>query len=277
MILSITDEMMDGYMDIKRFNQFNIHEFEKSIYNIEKIDGYEFYLEKLGNSNILDKYSETITTYILDYYKNYGIYKKFKIDILIKELGINKIFVNLRGNISNISKKNDYLLLDIMEGELNGQDDREKLLSIIDHELQHIYINEKGNITKNEYHIVNKLVNITHGLTRRFLNLYYLSFQDEISANIHMFHREIGNNNIHTKEQFKRFLTDNNLYKIVIKMMNIDEKIDQYKNGILKEGNEELLVKEFNTTLDKLLNKASKQIKEAGKEYKLKLSKTFSF
>ena len=46
MILSITDEMMDGYMDIKRFNQFNIHEFEKSIYNIEKIDGYEFYLEK---------------------------------------------------------------------------------------------------------------------------------------------------------------------------------------------------------------------------------------
>ena len=276
-MLSITDEMMDGYMDIKRFNQFNIHEFEKSIYNIEKIDGYEFYLEKLGNSNILDKYSETITTYILDYYKNYGIYKKFKIDILIKELGINKIFVNLRGNISNISKKNDYLLLDIMEGELNGQDDREKLLSIIDHELQHIYINEKGNITKNEYHIVNKLVNITHGLTRRFLNLYYLSFQDEISANIHMFHREIGNNNIHTKEQFKRFLTDNNLYKIVIKMMNIDEKIDQYKNGILKEGNEELLVKEFNTTLDKLLNKASKQIKEAGKEYKLKLSKTFSF
>ena len=266
------EDLMKNSSFIETYDKFKID--ETKLYKIEDIDGYNFYLiEKLGNSNVLDKYSNLIANYITEYLKNGGRKQDMLVmKLLIKELGINETHITFSEKPTSAFKSNNIFNLNI------NNEDTEDLLVKIDHELQHIYINEKGNKTKNDYFTANDLIQKTSGYTKGFLTLYYLSFKDEISANIHMFHREIGQNNIKKYKEFKEFLNTHKLYDSVVKrMIPFSEKVEQYKNAIIDEGNEKLLVKEFGISLDKLLNKASKQIKEAGEEYRLKLSKAFSF
>ena len=249
---------------IETYDKFKID--ETSLYFIENIDDYSVYLmEKLGNANVLDKYSNLIYQYIISYLKDGGRKQDLLVmKLIIKELGINQIHIEFSNKPTSIKKSNNKLYLSInfpLSHELQAE---------IDHELQHIYINERGNITKNEYFICNDLIRKTTGKTKAFLTLYYLSFKDEISANIHMFHRQIGINKIKNKE----FLINHQLYNIAVnRMIPISEKIDSYKESIIDEGFEILLVKEFGKSLDTILNMAEKQIFNAGEEYKRKLAK----
>lgn len=264
------DKWLEENSYIEIYDKFKID--ESKLYFMENIEGYDIYLmETLGNANVLDKYSNIIVDYISAYFKDGGRKQDLLVmKLIIKELGINKIHINFSDKPTSVYKKDDILMLNI------DNIIRDDLQADIDHELQHIYINEKGNKTKKEYFICNDLIQRTTGHTKAFLTLYYLSFKDEISANIHMFHRQIGINGIKTNKQFKVFLTTHELYNIVInRMMNIASKIDEYKEWIITEGFEDILVKEFSMDLDSILSIAGKQIKEAGEDYKRKLSKCF--
>ena len=104
--------------------------------------------------------------------------------------------------------------------------------------------------------------------------LYYLSFKDEVSCNIQMFFREIGNANIKTKLQFVPFLENNELYKISKKMIDVD--VLNYWQLISDEGNAGNLINDFKIQdLEIFLDQVSKQIKKAGNEYRRKLSRVF--
>ena len=91
-----------------------------------------------------------------------------------------------------------------------------------------------------------------------------------------MFHRQIGINGIKSNKQFKAFLNNHELYNIACnKMVKINDTIHGYKTGIIAEGFEDILVKEFGMDLDTILNIAGKQIMEAGEDYKRRLGKCF--
>jgi hypothetical protein len=248
---------------ITLYKDFNISEAEKYIYKLDKIDNYQFYLiEKLGNNSIIDTYAKTIFNYIKGYLTNKGDKKDLLImPLIIKELGIDNINISFTNETSIVKNGNN------LELNINKYTSLVELLPEIDHELQHVYINEMGNITKKDYFIANDLIQKTTGRTKALLTLYYLSFKDEISANIHMFHRQIGINNIKTNKQFKDFVSNSDLYTICLKMIDID--IFRYWQEVIREGYEDLLIKEFNiTNLDSFLTKVSKQIKNGGEEYK---------
>jgi len=255
---------------ITRYKDFNITEAEKSIYRLDKIDNYQFYLiEKLGNNSIIDKYAKTIFNYIKGHLTNKGDKKDLlMMPLTIKELGIDNINISFTNETSIIKSGNN------LELNINKDTSLAELLPEIDHELQHVYINEMGNITKKDYFIANDLIQKTSGRTKALLTLYYLSFKDEISANIHMFHRQIGVNNVKNNKQFKDYLLNSDLYSICLKMINID--ILRYWQEVIREGYEDSLITEFDiTNLDSFLAKISKQIKNGGEEYKKKLSKAF--
>ena len=255
---------------IEIYSKFKID--ETKLYSVENIEGYDIYLmEALGNANVLDKYSNLIVDYIKEFLNNNGNKKDLLVmKLIIRELGVNEIHITFTNKPTSIYKKDDILMLNIDE----QMDDN--LSAEIDHELQHIYINEKGNKTKQSYFICNDLIQKTTGRTKAFLTLYYLSFKDEISANIHMFHRQIGINGIKSNKQFKAFLNNHELYNIACnKMVKINDTIHGYKTGIIAEGFEDILVKEFGMDLDTILNIAGKQIMEAGEDYKRRLGKCF--
>jgi hypothetical protein len=255
---------------ITSYDDFNITESEKSIYKIDKIDNLQFYLiEKLGNNSIIDKYAKTIFDYIKGHLIKGNKKDMLVMPLIIKELGITNINILFTDDNTSIIKNGDNLELNI-----SNNTSLTDILPEIDHELQHIYINEMGNITKKDYFITNDLIQRTSGRTKAFLTLYYLSFKDEMSANIHMFHRQIGINKIKTNKQFKDFVVNSDLYSICIKMINID--VLRYWQEVVREGYEDLLIKEFNiTNLDSFLTKISEQIKISGEVYKKKLSKSF--
>ncbi len=204
-------------------------------------------------------------------------------DFLIKELNVSKIRISFPDNGENDGyKKGDYLNLSL------NLDSLEELTSVIDHELQHIYINERGNETKDEYNTTINLIENTIGITYNFLELYYLSFEDEILANIHMFHREIGENHVKTHQQFLKLLEIHRVYNLAVKNMitifdlTEDEngikmtKLERYKNGIINQNNGIILTAVFKMDLDDFMEKAGRQIKKAGETYKRKLIKAFA-
>jgi len=255
---------------ITSYNDFNITESEKSIYKVDKIDNLQFYLmEKLGNNPVIDKYAKTIFDYIKEYLLKGNKKDMLIMPLIIKELGITNINILFTNHNTSIIKNDNNLELNI-----NNNTSLTDMLPEIDHELQHIYINEISNITKKDYFITNNLIQKTSGRTKAFLTLYYLSFKDEISTNIHMFHRQIGINNIKTNKQFKEFVANSDIYSICLKMINID--VLRYWHEVVREGYEDILIKEFNiTNLDSFLTKISKQIKTSSEIYKKKLSKSF--
>jgi len=228
------------------------------------IFGYNFYInEKLGYNSSLVNYINIIIEKIEKRKSDNLIF-----DLDIDQLSINKIKLKITEDDTHIIKNNLTLELNI------GTDKLDDLRSTLNHELHHIFINSKGNKTNNKYFIVNDLIKNTSGKTHAFLLLYYLSFKDEVNSNIQMFHSIIGENNIKNREEFLKFLNNNDLYNVAIKMKNID--VFKYWREIVKEGYSDLLIEELGIDdITIFLNNISKIIIKSGNEYIHKLSRAF--
>ena len=89
-----------------------------------------------------------------------------------------------------------------------------------------------------------------------------------------MFHSQIGENNIKTKDQFLIFLNKNELYNVGIKMKNID--ILKYWEEIRKEGFDKLLIDKLSiSNINSFFNKTSEFISKSGNEYIRRMSRSF--
>lgn len=228
------------------------------------IMGHIFYInEKLGYNNSLVHFINIILDKI-EMRSNNDI----SFDLKIEQLDIEHIKISIGTNETNIEKIDNLLEINITLYDLKN------IRSTINHELHHIFMTSKGLITNKIYYKVNDLIRITSGKTKAFLILYYLSFPDELNSNIHMFHSQIGENKIKTKDQFLKFLNNNTLYNIAIKMKNFD--IMEYWLAIKKEGNNKLLIDELNiNNLYDFIKKVQDEIISAGDTYIKKLSKSF--
>ena len=265
----------NSFINDKRENKLNII-LENFNYKEICIDNLSIYLmESLGYNSSMKNFIHIISDKINEYISAKKGYSQISFDLIIKQLGITNVLINFNnfGNTS-IIKKLDLLIIDYSYNMVNIPDPINIIRTKIDHELHHVFINEMGNKTKKDYFIVNNIINKYSDRTRAFLMLYYLSFKDEVSCNIQMFFREIGNANIKTKLQFVPFLENNELYKISKKMIDVD--VLNYWQLISDEGNAGNLINDFKIQdLEIFLDQVSKQIKKAGNEYRRKLSRVF--
>ena len=265
----------NSFINDKRENKLNII-LENFNYKEICIDNLSIYLmESLGYNSSMKNFIHIISDKINEYISAKKGYSQISFDLIIKQLGITNVLINFNnfGNTS-IIKKLDLLIIDYSYNMVNIPDPINIIRTKIDHELHHVFINEMGNKTKKDYFIVNNIINKYSDRTRAFLMLYYLSFKDEVSCNIQMFFREIGNANIKTKLQFVPFLENNELYKISKKMIDVD--VLNYWQLISDEGNAGNLINDFKIQdLEIFLDQVSKQIKKAGNEYTRKLSRVF--
>ena len=170
-------------------------------------------------------------------------------------------------------------LKDFLENEKKEQDvliRDEKLNNLLKYKdcIQYSIFGYDFYIKDNVNSKLNDLIQNTSGKTQAFLILYYMAFEDELSSNIHMFHSIIGENNIKTKEQLLKFLNNNELYNVAIKMKNID--IFKYWREIIKEGYGNLLIDELEIDdIKKFLEETSNFIINSGNKYIHKMSRTF--
>jgi hypothetical protein len=131
-----------------------------------------------------------------------------------------------------------------------------------------------GNKTDHRYHLVNNVVNNYTGRTKAFLMMLYLSFRDEISANVQMFHSEIGEKRIKDRKRFIEFLNAHQLYNIAIKMKNLD--IYKYWKEAENENFKEQVIDDLKIKdIPKFLKETEIKIREAGEEYINKLGRAF--
>jgi len=244
---------------------------EYSNYKESYIEGYCFNLfESLGYNSSMKIFSDLISDEI---YLNLGKnHDDLKFPLIIKQLGILSIEVSFINNDQvSIKKVGNLLKIDFGYSDIKSLSDVEVKIY---HELHHIFINQMGNKTHKNYFIVNDLIPKYNGRTKAFLSLYYLSFPDEISANIQMMFRNIGRNNVKNKKEFLLFLGNCELYKISQKMIDFD--VLKYWNLIIEEGNDSDIIKELDIkNLEEFLTKTSSFIRKAGKEYKRRLSRIF--
>ena len=233
--------------------------------NLHYIFDYEISInEKLGYNNSLNNFIKIICDKIKENLQE----NKIEFHLEISQLGTDSVIIDINDIETSIRKDNTTLDIKFNRNDINS------IVSTINHELHHIFINSKGNKTNKEYYLVNDLIGKYEGKTKAFLILYYLSFKDEISSNIQMFNSMIGENNIKTNSQFVTFLNRNDLYNAAIKMKNID--IFKYFEEIKNEGNLDSLISDFNIrNLDRFLLKTSKFIEISGDEYIHKMSRVF--
>lgn len=232
--------------------------------SLHQVYDYEISInEKLGYNNSLNNFISIICDKIEKNLES----NKIEFELNIPQLGVDNIVISI-GDENSIVKEDSTLNI-----KFNRQD-IDKIVSVINHEIHHIFINSKGNKTNKNYYLVNDLIQKYDGKTKAFLMLYYLSFKDEISSNIQMFHNMIGENNIKTNDQFITFLNRDKLYNTAIKMKNID--IFKYFEEIKKEGNLENIVSDLNiSNLEMFLKKTSGFIENAGDEYIRKMGRIF--
>ena len=227
-------------------------------------------LESFGFNISMDTFVNKISDEIINHLSD----RVINLNLIINKLGTTKIKINIYNNeeLLSIYKNNNILIIDygyITKPDIN------KGRSDIDHELHHMFINEKGNKTKKDYFIVNNLLQIyTKGKTRGFLHLYYLSFKDEISCNIQMVSRQLLDSDIKTKKEFTEFITHHELYLAAKKMIDID--VIKYWYEINKEGNGSDIVSKLGIgNLGNFFIGVSKQIKNAGEIYIKRLSRIY--
>jgi hypothetical protein len=250
-LINNRDSKIEDFIKYKDCNQYDIF-------------GYIFYInEKLGYNSSLVRFIDIIIDKIENRVKD-----NFSFDLDIEQLDINNITININNSDTSITNKGSNLTINIDNIDLDD------IISVLNHELHHIFINKMGNKTNKKYFIVNDLIKETGGKTQIFLTLYYMAFKDELNSNIQMFHSQIGKNNIKTKDEFLKFLNSSKLYNVAIKMKNID--IQKYWDEICKEGYDKILFEELSiSNIDIFLKKTSDFISNSGDEYIRKMSRSF--
>lgn len=248
-----------------------IHLIEYSNYKEINFENFTIQLmESLGYNSSLSKFVDIISDKIHNHISN-NLNNILGFELIIKQLGTTSVNVSFHNNeIVSIEKIENNLTINYGYSNQTLGD----VKSQIDHEIHHIFINNMGNKTNKNYFIINDLIQKYDGRTKAFLTLYYLSFKDEISCNIQMIFRQIGNKNVKNKEQFLEFLKTSDLYNISIKMVEFD--MFRYWNEIVSEGNDKNLIRDLDIkNLNRFLNKTSIFIKNAGEEYQRRMSKVY--
>lgn len=250
-LINNRDSKIEDLIKYKDCNQYDIF-------------GYNFYInEKLGYNGSLVRFIDIISDKIESRVKD-----NFTFDLDIEQLDIKNITININDNDTSIINKGSNLTINIDNIDLDD------IISVLNHELHHIFINKMGNKTNKKYFIVNDLIKETGGKTQAFLTLYYMAFKDELNSNIQMFHSQIGKNNIKTKDDFLKFLNNGKLYNVAIKMKNID--ILKYWMEICKEGYDKILIDKLEISdINKFLKQTEDFITKSGDEYIHKMSKSF--
>lgn len=261
--MSIFDDDLSDIRDTKlkhliEFGNYHQIHFEKTTISL---------IESLGYNSSMREFSDYISNRI--YNHNSGSVLNFS--LIIKQLGTLKVSVEFDTDDDISIEKLDNILK-IHFGVQNIK--LSEIEAKIDHELHHIFMNCMGHKTNKNYFIVNELIKKYSGKTKAFLVLYYLSFPDEINSNIQMVFREIGQKNVKTKEDFLNFLKSNFYYEISDKMENFD--MFNYWKNITNEGNDSDLIEELGVeNLSEFFTKTTWFIRNAGKEYKKRLSRVF--
>lgn len=239
---------------------------------MKKIKEYTLFIEKLGSPDIVIEYIKIIEEKISNL-KN-GL-NKFTFNLFNCNFDIN-INVDINELYSKDYYHGDFNVFDFLNGtyQININVDAKniilldykKILSIIQHELTHIYeiLEYKGETTKSSFNKISAIntikvdqSNIMHDFTHRL----YLSLEHELNATVSMIYNYLYRFDNKEYEYLKNELNEYEPYKNVLYL-----KIFNYIDFINKFDKEELLI--LTNIINKEFNYKEININELEKYYK---------
>lgn len=209
----------------------------------------EIISESIGRIKWIDEVSNLLKNVILQNLQTDGFRIQPRINKLINYVTIDIENINKENFITGKINPNDFVEYNNLGEETyditvkifignNVEDLENRILSILNHELKHFYDwyikKEKTQVTKDFTKFKNKL-SIDYGfnpIIKEFLNIFYLTIDEEISARQQEFSSQVKGLN---KEERLEKLKQSKLYKDSIRIINYDINVLDNLEENLKE------------------------------------------